>query len=60
MEVESLSGHGLVSWSLVLAVASMTVEFDPIDHHGLWSWPMEYVWTSNLNEYSKYLGSELV
>jgi len=52
--------HGLVSCSLILAVASMIVEVDPIDPHGLWSWPMQYVWTSYLNEYSKYLGSELV
>jgi hypothetical protein len=52
--------HGLVSWSLILAVASMTEEVDPIDHHGLWLLPVQYVWTTYLNEYSKYLGSELV
>jgi hypothetical protein len=33
--------HGLVSCSLILAVASMTLEVDPIDPHGLWSWPMQ-------------------
>jgi hypothetical protein len=52
--------HGLVSCSLILVVAPMTREVDPIDPHGLWSWSMQYVWTSDLNEYSKYLGSELV
>jgi hypothetical protein len=52
--------HGRVSCSLILMVASMTVEVGPIDPHGLWSWPMQYVWTSYLNEYSKYLGLKLV
>jgi hypothetical protein len=32
--------HGLVSCSLILAIASLTVEVDPIDPYGLWSWPM--------------------
>jgi hypothetical protein len=52
--------HGLLSCSLILAIASITVEVDPPNHDGFWSWPMQFIWTSNLNEYSKYLGSVLV